>query len=404
MRISYVFDENLPSSATDTEQVNNTIAALSRQGIEIELILPQRKGTEPLSPERLRAYYQVQGNYSVRQVPAALSSIRPLEKLVHAQRGVRAIGPCDLVYTRNLAILDAALHAGHRVMYEHFRPWPDQYPVLEPWIRHLLRHPHTLGMVLHSKHVRQSYERLDVPIERLLVAHNGYDPERMQPRLSREDARQKLELPGGRPMVVYTGRINEKKGLDAVLELAIRLPEATFVLVGSEQQGVIEERARAISNVIIRPWQPFNTTVEYMYAADVLIIPPSLEPLHQFGTTVLPMKLFLYLASGRAILAPSSPDTAELLVHDHNAILVPADDFESQVRELRSLIEQPARQEQVVAGALADCRALTWDARATKIKTFLEQRLELEPKPLPQGDWSVQDWSQRSAKWVWSRL
>ena len=38
------------------------------------------------------------------------------------------------------------------------------------------------------------------------------------------------------------------------------------------------------------------------------------------------MKTFAYLAAGRAILAPRSPDTAELLRDDDTAWLVPPDD------------------------------------------------------------------------------
>ena len=37
------------------------------------------------------------------------------------------------------------------------------------------------------------------------------------------------------------------------------------------------------------------------------------------------MKVFSYLAAGRAILGPTLPDLQEILVHDQNAWLVPPD-------------------------------------------------------------------------------
>lgn len=45
--------------------------------------------------------------------------------------------------------------------------------------------------------------------------------------------------------------------------------------------------------------------------ADVLVIPPSADPLQQFGRTVLPLKVFQYLAAGRPIVTGEVPDTAE---------------------------------------------------------------------------------------------
>jgi glycosyltransferase involved in cell wall biosynthesis len=205
-------------------------------------------------------------------------------------------------------------------------------------------------------------------------------------------------------LVVYTGRINERKGLNTVLSLASRIPEAIFVLVGSQQTGTIETLAAELPNVIVRPWQPFRTTIEYMYAADILIIPPTLEPLQQFGTTVLPMKLFLYLASGRAIMAPRSPDTAELLVHERNAVLVPADSLDAQVTELRELLARPERQQRVIDGALQDALELTWDTRARRLKAYLEQRLSLSPQTLPNGQWNAANWVKRSARWAWTKV
>ena len=57
----------------------------------------------------------------------------------------------------------------------------------------------------------------------------------------------------------------------------------------------------------------YDQLSHFLFAADILMIP---EPkVKTVGNTVLPMKLFQYLAAGRAIYAPDAPDTAELLTH-----------------------------------------------------------------------------------------
>ena len=63
-------------------------------------------------------------------------------------------------------------------------------------------------------------------------------------------------------------------------------------------RGPVERRAESLPNVIVRPWQPFDSVLRYLDAADVLLVPPSAAPLRG-GGTVLPLKLFSYLAAGR---------------------------------------------------------------------------------------------------------
>jgi len=241
------------------------------------------------------------------------------------------------------------------------------------------RGPKLVGAVFHSDHTRQSYINLGAPPERLMVAHNGWDPGRMEPRLSRQAARVQLSLPPEKPVAVYTGRVNRKKGLEILLGAARRMEDMTLVLVGSEGEGSIESEAKELSNVRVVPWQKFSELAPYLYAADVLIIPPSLEPLQRHGNTVLPIKLFLYLAAGRVVLAPEAPDTAELLKDGVNAALVPPGDLEALLTTLRRVTSDTALAERLSAGATEAARGLTWDSRAVRIRDFITARLAVTP-------------------------
>ncbi len=408
LRLFYVFDEILPSTATDTEQVVNTASALARRGHDVTLALPHKPGaTVPTAP-RLRDYYQVRGGFDVVTVPAQMNDWRPLQKAFHAWQAMRLeeAQAADAVYTRNLATLHAALARGIPIFYEHFRAWPDQYPPLVPWLRWMMLHEKCLGVVLHSRLALQSFQRLGIPPAKLLVAHNGYSPERVEPRLDVASARRLLGLPNHRPLAVYAGRINERKGLESVLKLASACPEVDFALVGSEGHGPIESQAATYKNVRVFPWQPFDRAVPYLYAADVVLIPPSLAPLQQFGTTVLPMKLFLYLAVGRAILAPRAPDTAEILEHDRNAWLVSSEQEEDILLGFRRLIADAGLRQRLADGARADSIGLTWDARAERLEGFLAARLErgIDGAGASPDSWDAALWRGTTAKWVGDRV
>lgn len=404
MRILYSYDTPMPDTGADTEQVVNNVAALARRGVGMELLLPG-PATGPGDVAALKAYYHVTGDFPLHHLKWHAHGLRALEKWSHALRAPtdpRAQGQ-DLIYTRNLPGAWRFLAAGRRVVYEHFRPWGDQVPPLQPFLRAVLRHPNLVAGIFHSDHALQAYLRLGVPRERLLVAHNGWDPARMEPRLTREAARRQLGLDPASFTVVYSGRMNLRKGLDILLAAAREAPEIRFILIGSEGDGPVEQEARALPNVRVVPWLRSNELAPWLYAADVLVIPPSLAPLERAGNTVLPIKLFLYLAAGRVLLAPKAPDTAELLQDGANAVLVPAGDVAATVAALRRLAATPAEAARLAAAALDAATHLTWDARAARIHEFLLERLA-RPTPLPSPDpWTAGAWLSDMGRWILKR-
>lgn len=401
MNVLYAYDTPMPDTGADTEQVVNTVSALARHGLGMELLLPGPV-TGPGDAAGLRRYYQVQGDWPLHLLRWRGHGIRGAEKWWFALRAPShpAARRADLIYTRNLPGAWRMLQAGHRVVYEHFRPWGDQYPPLQPFLRRVLRHPRLVGAVFHSDHALQSYRRLGIPDTRMLVAHNGWEVARMEPRLSTAAARAQLGLPLDQFTVVYSGRMNLRKGLDIVLDAARAAPEISFILVGSEGEGAVETQARALPNVRIVGWLRSHELPPWLYAADVLLIPPSLAPLQQHGNTVLPIKLFLYLAAGRAILAPEAPDTAELLRHGENSVLVPAGNVDTTVAALRELAGDPRRTDRLGAGAFATAADLTWDARATRIAAFLHRRVQAVDA-LPVADpWTIRTWLSETVRWI----
>jgi glycosyltransferase involved in cell wall biosynthesis len=113
----------------------------------------------------------------------------------------------------------------------------------------------------------------------------------------------------------------------------------------------------------------------WLFAADVLLIPPSSAPLRKFGNCVLPIKLFAYLAAGRPILAPEAPDTAELLKHGTTAWSVAPDRPEAAAEALDRLLRDTALAARLCENALSLSKNLTWDRRAEAIASFLRARL-----------------------------
>jgi glycosyltransferase involved in cell wall biosynthesis len=383
MKIAYLTDQVLPQTATDTAQLMAMVSAFGAAGADVTLVTPHRFGRPDPTRDALCAYYEVAPTFRVRFVPSVYPSVRGLEK---AAQGI--VGPwseaargADVVYTRNLPIVGPALLLRRTpVAYETYRPWPRQKPWSARFFRHLGRQPGFAGAILHSRLALDSYVASDVPAHKLLVAHNGYDPRQIEPRLSRREARHQVGLQMEGRVVCYAGRIGLRKGIGTVLDMAAALPDVRFVLVGSEGHGPIEQRAATMANVTMVPWQPFTRTLPYLYASDVLLIPPTRGPLEKTGNTVLPIKTFLYMATGRAILGPATPDLRELLHDGQNARLIPPDDVGAAVHALREMLDNELLRERLGEQARADVALLTWHSRASKILAFLDERLAALPR------------------------
>jgi len=380
VRLAYVTDQLLPTDATDTIQLVSMAAAFGEAGADLRLVFPCPRARSAPTSADLAAHYGVLPTFTSVPLPGpypAPLGLRGLEKLAHAGLAMARIGALapDVIYTRNLPVVLAALAATRLpVVYETYRPWPAQSRAKRALFDGLRLAPRFAGLVLHSALAARSYRALGYDDARLLVAHNGIDPRRFEATIDRDDARRALGLPTDRTLAVYTGHVSIDKGLDLLLDAARALPDLELVIVGSRGDGPIELRARALSNVRVFGWQPPGEIGRWLAAADLLIIPPTRGPLDRVGNTVLPIKTFQYLASGRAIVAPATPDLAEVLRDGDNARLVPPDDPPAFVAALAALVADPALRARLGASGRAAALANTWRARAERILAFVARR------------------------------
>jgi glycosyltransferase involved in cell wall biosynthesis len=183
------------------------------------------------------------------------------------------------------------------------------------------------------------------------------------------EARARLGLPEDEKLVVYAGHVGPEKGTDALIRVAAELKGARLVVVG------VEDEWWSADNVIAVPRVPVPKVGAYLFAADALIVPPTAAPLTRYRGTVLPMKLFSYLAAARPIVAPRLPDIEEVLTHDESALLVrptPA----AAAAALTRVFNDPDLADRLAGHAKLLSARYTWAARARTIVHFAHARLD----------------------------
>ena len=84
------------------------------------------------------------------------------------------------------------------------------------------------------------------------------------------------------------------------------------------------------------------------------------------GRYFSPMKLFEYMAAGRAILSSDLPVLREVL-SDENSLLLPPGDLDAWEAGLLGLRDDSAKRAALAANSLRDAQNFGWEARAARI-------------------------------------
>ena len=249
MKILFAFENCLPSPQADAEVFVTTARTLAPLVSQSWLHVPMTRRADREAIETLAGMPVLRA-----WAPAGLAALR------HLCCGLTLVlrpefRQADLVYTRNLWVAWMAVLFGQRVVFDHYRPWPDQIPPLQFWIFVLMSSERFLLNICHSDYTRRKYAAIGLPAAKLRTIRNGFEPARFAKPIPIETAKRAIGVPDGQKTVVYTGRLNHKKGLGLAIEAARRLPDVLFVLVGSAGEGPIEAAARSVANIRLVPWQ-----------------------------------------------------------------------------------------------------------------------------------------------------
>jgi glycosyltransferase involved in cell wall biosynthesis len=214
-----------------------------------------------------------------------------------------------------------------------------------------------------------------------VVAPDGVDLERYTGLPEPEEARRRLlgadaslALEPDRFTAGYTGHLYAGRGVEMILEMAGRLPEIGFLLVGGEPEEVIRLRdtvqSRDLRNVYLTGFVPNAELPRYHAACDLFLMPYQRRVAASSGGDISrylsPMKLFEYMACGRPILCSDLPVLREVL-NPGNAVLLPPEDTDAWVSALQLLRNDPERCMALSEQVRQEVERYTWERRAQHI-------------------------------------
>lgn len=222
---------------------------------------------------------------------------------------------------------------------------------------------------------------------RLMVAHDGIRRARFDPLPDLPTARAAAGWQPDAFIVGYMGRLKTMgmaKGVDTLIDAIARLHPSlpvALALVGGPDDVADEYRRYWLAHGL--PPERFlyagqvaaDDVPRYLSAFDVCAMPLPWTP--HFAYAASPIKLFEYMASGRAIVASDLPSYADVVTHDHNALLVPPGDPAALAAALARLHGDPALRQRLAACARQQAfDHYTWAGRA---RAILDQWRQIAP-------------------------
>ena len=223
-------------------------------------------------------------------------------------------------------------------------------------------------------------QQVGIPKDRIMVIHNGIDKEKFVNDTDIATAKNNLQIKE-KLVLGFTGFVRDWHGLDRVVDLIASDekrdrhllivgdgPAKASILKRAKEKGV--EHCVTITGVVSR-----DQVASYVSAFDIALQPDVVD-------YASPLKMFEYLALGRAIVAPDKSNILEILTHEDNALLFEANDKDAfyatierlcQDDDLRLRISQRAKE-------TIDDKGYTWENNAKRVVSIFEHLLEEKKK------------------------
>lgn len=379
MKIAVIAPTYLPARRANTIQVMKMTHALAEAGHIVHLAVPDSIDEPKPAWGELAHFYGLEQEFPVTWLPVH-PRLRRYDFGWRAVRWARGWG-AHLIYTRLPQAAALASWLGSRTVFEiHDLPQGTMGPL---FLRLFISGRGASRLVAISQVLLHDLkDRFKVPAgeQFTLVAPDGVDlghyrdlPEPNEARLRLLDLG-RVDLEPGRFTAGYSGHLYPGRGHEMILELAKRLPEINFLVAGGEPGDVSNlgaaANSRRLENLVLTGFVPNADLPLYQAACDVLLMPYQRAVAASSGGDIArylsPMKMFEYLACGRAILSSDLPVLREVL-SPQNAVLLPAQDIEAWVEALENLRHDPQRRARLGEQARCTAQGHSWSNRAAMI-------------------------------------
>lgn len=213
--------------------------------------------------------------------------------------------------------------------------------------------------------------------QKLFPFPNWVDIDHIFPLETPSEMRSELDIPMSATVVLYSGNMGAKQGIEVLADAAAALADrqdVVFVFCGSgPTKKALMMQCEGLANCRFLPLQPVERLNTLLNLADIHVLPQRADA----ADLVMPSKLTGMLASGRAIVAMARAGTELHDVVAPRGVVVPPEQVEPLIDALIALAADPARRLRL--GAAARTYATSTLSRFAVVSNFEAQLRDLLP-------------------------
>lgn len=315
----------------------NMAQGFAKLGHDVTLItFRHQKGRQ--SDEALKAQYDIRQPIRWIQMPRKFNG-----KLINVDRDFSLMAltqlwrvKAEFVYARNYIAPVITARWGIPTVAESHAHVDNRTPPFLKMIVGTTQHEQFRYVITISNVLSEHYQLLGVPTEKMLVLPTGVDVDRF--------ARPEILLPSpykhDKPNIAYVGHLYDYKGIPTILETAKLCPDYQFHLVGGLDRDIQSVQSRIdadnLHNVTLHGYLPQSQVPAYLWHADVLLLPPSLD--HPSARWTSPVKLGEYLASGIPVVVSRIPAMEDWLT-DNEVLFFQPDSAGSMAEAIQHTLQ-----------------------------------------------------------------
>lgn len=224
-----------------------------------------------------------------------------------------------------------------------------------------------------------------VPMQKMVVFPNAVDVNKFKPDANaRATIRSTLKLEAN-PIILFLGNFFAWHDVTTLLHafaVELRLhPAAKLILVGDgEYRSAMEKRATELGlshAVVFTGMVPPPEAPRYVAAADIAVVP---YPPMQQKMWLSPLKLFEYMASGKAVVASAIGQINQVIRDRENGLLVPPGDSSALASALDTLLSDKNLRDALGEQARRDAESkYSWDNYIARLERLMFSVIARQP-------------------------
>jgi len=369
MKIVYISRSIIPSRTANSINVMKMCEAFSNLGHQVILLAPWTKKLEEKGVEDIFDYYGVKKNFELKKLFSP--NIKYLKKRIYSLRCAQEVKrqKPDIVYGReDMFAFYLTQKNNYFTIFEKHRPLEKDRFNNYFFHKFMSENKNSAKLITNSDELKKIYlQSTTLKDENIIAAQNGT----IQTPL---ESYPEIPLDNNKVHIGYVGSLFKGRGIDTIVELAKRLPQHHFHIIGGKEKDIAYWKEHAnYDNLIFHGFIEPKNTYKYRNMCDILLAPYQTEK--EGNKTVAymsPIKLFEYMSTKKPIICSNFKVVKEV-VDEECAILVDSKNVDAWEEAINILTHDKELSQKLANRAYEKfLQNHTWQARATKILEFIQ--------------------------------